>query len=101
MRQCTQLSLFRDLNFLIKKRRFLSSIFVIYIEILIYFIQKITLKEVINKVFNLNSKYLKSFNKKQVNKNINSMIKEESIDLKINEYKYEQLFAELYFQKLN
>ena len=81
-RQCITLNLFRNLNFLIKEKEFSSSIFVIYIEILIYFIQKIMLKKVIDKVSDLNSKYSESFNKKQVNKSVNLMIKEKSTDSK-------------------
>ena len=49
----------------------------------------------------LNLKRSESFNKKQVNKSVNSVIKENQLTQKIDEYKYEQSFAELYSQNLN
>ena len=58
-----------------RKKKFLSSIFVIYVESLIHFIQKMTRKRVIDEVFDQKSKLSKSFNKERVDKNINSIIK--------------------------
>ena len=48
--------------------------FIIYIETLIYLIQKMTLKKVIDKISDLNSKRSESFNKKQVNRSVNLVI---------------------------
>ena len=63
-----------------KKKKFSSSIFVIYVESLIHFIQKMTLKKIIDEMSDQNSKLSKSFNKKRVDKIINSMIKQKSFD---------------------
>ena len=65
-----------------RKKKFSSSIFIIYVENLIHFIQKMTLKKVIDEVFDQNSKLLKSFNKKRIDKIVNLIIKQESSDSK-------------------
>ena len=59
------------------------------------------LKRVIDKVFDLNSKRLESFNKKQVNKNVNLVIKEESTDFNNRRIKLRKFLVKLYFHVLN
>ena len=69
-------------EFLIQKKK----IFIFNIRYLYwyfdYLIQKMTLKEIFDRKFDWKSKRSKSFYKKQVNKSVNSMIKEEFSDSK-------------------